>query len=129
MIKTSKLVMIPGPTPVVRSIQEQMARETVAFGDAAFVKDFSDVVADLGAMRRGETFVVSSGTMGMEWPWPTRPGARVTPLVCSNGYSEPVRHVREEGGLTSSCCRPSGGRCTPAMVELALSSKRSAPSP
>ncbi len=40
MIKTNKLVMIPGPTPVVRSIQDQMARETVAFGDAAFVKDF-----------------------------------------------------------------------------------------
>ena len=30
MIKTPKLVMIPGPTPVVRSIQDQIARETVA---------------------------------------------------------------------------------------------------
>ena len=31
MIKTNKLVMIPGPTPVVRSIQDLMARENVAF--------------------------------------------------------------------------------------------------
>ena len=46
MIKTPKLVMIPGPTPVVRSIQDQMARETVAFGDAGFVADFKGVVAD-----------------------------------------------------------------------------------
>ena len=34
-----KIVMIPGPTPVVRSIQDQMGRDTCAFGDAAFVKD------------------------------------------------------------------------------------------
>ena len=66
MIKTKKLVMIPGPTPVVRSIQDQMARETVAFGDADFVKDFSGVVKDLKEMWRcdGEVFVVAgSGTM------------------------------------------------------------------
>ena len=33
------LVMIPGPTPVVKSIQEQMGREIQAFGDPRFVKD------------------------------------------------------------------------------------------
>ena len=30
MLKPRKLVMIPGPTPVVRSIQDQMGRETIA---------------------------------------------------------------------------------------------------
>ena len=34
------LVMIPGPTPVVKSIQEQMGREIQAFGDPRFVKDY-----------------------------------------------------------------------------------------
>ncbi|SKC53803.1 hypothetical protein SAMN02194393_01257, partial [Maledivibacter halophilus] len=29
-MKNRRLVMIPGPTPVVRSIQDQMGRETVA---------------------------------------------------------------------------------------------------
>ena len=69
MIKTPKLVMIPGPTPVVRSIQDQMARETVAFGDARFVADFKGVVADLKSMWRcdGEAFVIAgSGTLAME---------------------------------------------------------------
>ena len=69
MIKTPKLVMIPGPTPVVRSIQDQMARETVAFGDAGFVADFKGVVADLKSMWRcvGEAFVIAgSGTLAME---------------------------------------------------------------
>ncbi len=31
-MQNKKLVMIPGPTPVVRSIQNELGRETVAFG-------------------------------------------------------------------------------------------------
>lgn len=68
-MKNKKLVMIPGPTPVVRSIQEEMGRETVAFGDPAFVKDFQGVLADLKDMWKtdGEVFVVAgTGTMAME---------------------------------------------------------------
>ncbi len=66
---TRKLLMIPGPTPVVRSIQDQMGRETVAFGDPDFVKDFKELVEDLKVLFRcsGEVFVVAgTGTMGME---------------------------------------------------------------
>lgn len=46
-----------------------MGRETVAFGDPVFVKDFSELIADLKEMWRvdGECFVVAgSGTMAME---------------------------------------------------------------
>ena len=32
-MKEKTMVMIPGPTPVVRSIQDQMGREIQAFGD------------------------------------------------------------------------------------------------
>ena len=89
MIKTKKLVMIPGPTPVVRSIQDQMARETVAFGDPQFVKDFSEVIADLKAMWRcdGEVFVVAgSGTMGMEMAIANTTKRGDNLLICSNGF-------------------------------------------
>ena len=68
-MKTRKLLMIPGPTPVVRSIQDQMGRETVAFGDPDFVKDFRELVEDLKTLFKcsGEVFVVAgTGTMGME---------------------------------------------------------------
>ena len=68
-MKTRKLLMIPGPTPVARSIQDQMGRETVAFGDPAFVKDFKELIEDLKVMFKcsGEVFVLAgSGTMGME---------------------------------------------------------------
>ena len=43
-MKNKKLVMIPGPTPTVEPIQNQMARETVSFKDPDFVKDFKEFV-------------------------------------------------------------------------------------
>jgi len=89
MLKTKKLVMIPGPTPVVRSIQDQMGRETVAFGDPDFVADFTEVVSDLKSLWKcsGEAFVVAgSGTLAMEMAIAnvTKRGENV--LVCSNGF-------------------------------------------
>jgi aspartate aminotransferase-like enzyme len=68
-MKNKKLVMIPGPTPTVRTINDQMGRETVAFGDPEFVKDFRELIVDLKEMWRvdGECFVVAgTGTMAME---------------------------------------------------------------
>jgi aspartate aminotransferase-like enzyme len=36
--------MIPGPTPVVDSIRTEMGRDTIAFGDPDFVKDYKEVI-------------------------------------------------------------------------------------
>lgn len=88
-MKNHKLVMIPGPTPTVRSITEQMGRETVAFGDPAFVKDYKELVIDLKELFRvdGECFVVAgTGTMAMEMAVAnvTKRGDNV--LVVSNGF-------------------------------------------
>lgn len=88
-MKTKKLVMIPGPTPVVRSIQDQMGRETVAFGDPAFVKDFKELVLDLKAMLNcsGETFVVAgTGTMGMEMAVANTTKRGDNMLIVSHGF-------------------------------------------
>jgi len=88
-MKTRKLLMIPGPTPVARSIQDQMGRETVAFGDPAFVKDFKEVIEDLKVMFKcsGEAFVVAgTGTMAMEMAIAntTKRGDNV--LIVSHGF-------------------------------------------
>ncbi|MDW7671825.1 MAG: alanine--glyoxylate aminotransferase family protein [Bacillota bacterium] len=88
-MKNRKLVMIPGPTPVVRSIQDQMGRETVAFGDPAFIQDYKDLIADLKSLWKtaGEVFVVAgTGTMAMEMAIAntTQKGDNV--LVVSHGY-------------------------------------------
>lgn len=88
-MKNKKLVMIPGPTPVLRSIQDQMGRETVAFKDPDFVEYLKNVVVDLKEMwdTDGEAFVVAgSGTMAMEMAIAnvTKPGDPV--LIISHGY-------------------------------------------
>ena len=88
-MKMRKLLMIPGPTPVARSIQDQMGRETVAFGDSAFVKDFKELLEDLKGLFKcsGETFVVAgTGTMGMEMSIAntTKRGDNV--LIVSHGF-------------------------------------------
>lgn len=89
MLKPQKLVMIPGPTPVVRSIQDQMGRETVAFGDPNFIEDFKNVVKDLRELWQcsGQAFVIAgSGTLAMEMAVAniSKPGDKA--LVCSNGF-------------------------------------------
>jgi aspartate aminotransferase-like enzyme len=88
-MKNKKLVMIPGPTPTVRTINDQMGRETVAFGDPEFVKDFRELIVDLKEMWRvdGECFVVAgTGTMAMEMAVAnvTKRGDNV--LIVSNGF-------------------------------------------
>lgn len=68
-MKKTSLLMIPGPTPVRRRIQDALARETIAFGDPDFIKDFKGLLTDLKDLVNcsGEAFVISgSGTMGME---------------------------------------------------------------
>jgi aspartate aminotransferase-like enzyme len=81
--------MVPGPTPVVRSIQDAMGRETISFNDPSLVADFSALVGDLARMWRcdGLAFVVAgSGTMAMEMGIVNVAAAGERVLVCSNGY-------------------------------------------
>ena len=88
-MKTKKLLMIPGPTPVVRSIQDQMGRETIAFGDPAFVKDFKELLEDLKALLHcsGEVFVVAgTGTMGMEMAIANTTKRDDNILIVSHGF-------------------------------------------
>ena len=88
-MKNQKLVMIPGPTPTVRSINDQMGRETVAFGDPGFVKDFSGLIVDLKQMWKvdGECFVVAgSGTMAMEMAVANVTKRDDNILIVSNGF-------------------------------------------
>jgi len=88
-METKKLLMIPGPTPVSRSIQDQMGRETVAFSDANFVNDFNYCLKELKKIVKsdGETFVISgSGTLAMEMSLANvlREGDNL--LIISHGY-------------------------------------------
>jgi aspartate aminotransferase-like enzyme len=81
--------MVPGPTPVVRSIQNAMGRETVSFNDPGLVTDFKALVDDLASMWKcdGLAFVVAgSGTMAMEMGVVNVAAGNDRVLICSNGY-------------------------------------------
>ena len=93
MIFRNPTVMLPGPTPIVRSIQGAMARETISYNDPRFAADFKALVDDLVSMWKcdGLAFVVAgSGTMAMEMgivniaSHSDKHSDRV--LVCSNGF-------------------------------------------
>lgn len=84
-----KIVMIPGPTPVVRSIQDQMARETCAFGDSEFVKDYKEVIDGVRNLFQcdGQAFVLAgSGTMVMEMAIANSVKRGDNILVVSHGF-------------------------------------------
>ncbi|MDR3265845.1 MAG: aminotransferase class V-fold PLP-dependent enzyme, partial [Synergistaceae bacterium] len=129
MIETPKLLMIPGPTPVVRSIQDQMARETVAFGDADFVADFRGVVADLKTMWRcdGEAFVVAgSGTLAMEMAISNVTKRDDDVLICSHGFfGDRFIDMCSRKGLKTDVLKTKWGSvCAPGQMDAELSKKK-----
>jgi len=127
-MKNKKLVMIPGPTPTVRSINDQMGRETVAFGDPEFVKDFKELVVDLKSLLKvdGECFVVAgTGTLAMEMAISnvTRRGDNV--LVISNGFfGDRFIDICQRKGLNTDVIQaPWGQVVSPAEIEAKLKEK------
>lgn len=129
MIKTEKLVMIPGPTPVVRSIQDQMGRPTVAFGDAGFVADFKQLVLDLNEMWGAEqSFVIAgSGTLGMDMALSNTTKAGDNILVCTNGaFGDRFKKMCLRKGLNLDILAADhwGTSVTAEMVEKKLAEKK-----
>ena len=129
MIKNNPLVMIPGPTPVVRSIQDQMGRDTAAFNDPYFIKDFKKLVDDLTAMWNcdGTTFITAgSGTLAMEMAIAniTQKGDKV--LLCSNGFfGDRYIEICERKGLALDLIQAEWGTSvTPEQIDKQLTQKK-----
>lgn len=128
-MKNQKLVMIPGPTPTVRTITEQMGRETVAFGDPEFVKDFKELVIDLKNLLKveGECFVVAgTGTLAMEMAVSnvTKRGDNI--LIVSNGFfGDRFIDICERKGLNADVLQaPWGKVISPEEIEKKLKGKK-----
>lgn len=128
-MKNRRLVMIPGPTPVVRSIQDQMGRETVAFGDPGFVKDFKELLVDLKEMVKssGEVFVVAgTGTMAMEMAIANTLKAGDNLLIISHGYfGDRFVELAERKGIIVDIVKAEWGQIIPVSeIEKKLSEKK-----
>lgn len=124
-----KLVMIPGPTPVVRSIQDQMGRETAAFGDPGFVRDFKELLADLKVLWRteGEVFVVAgTGTLAMEMAIANTLKAGDNLLIVSHGYfGDRFIELTNRKGINVDVLQSEWGTIVPLdKIEAKLSEKK-----
>lgn len=129
-MEKKKFVMIPGPTPVLRSIQNQMGRETTAFGDPDFIRDYKELIDDLNAMwnnKNGKTFVVAgTGTLAMEMAIAnnTKKGDNV--LIVSNGFfGDRFIDICERKGLNADILSAEWGKTiSPQEIESKLSEKK-----
>lgn len=128
-METKKMVMIPGPTPVVKSIQNEMGREMQAFGDPRFVADYKKLIADLGTLLNcsGATFpLAGTGTLAMEMAIAntTRRGDRV--LIVSHGFfGDRFIEICERKGLEVDVLRAEWGKIIPVReIEEKLKSGR-----
>ena len=122
------LVMIPGPTPVVKSIQEQMGREIQAFGDPRFVKDYKELIDDLGRLFgcSGKTFpIAGTGTLAMEMAIANTTKREDSVLVISNGFfGDRFGEICKRKGLHVDVLSAQWGSCvTPAAIDKKLSEK------
>lgn len=122
------LVMIPGPTPVVKSIQEQMGRNIQAFGDPRFVRDYKALIDGLGKLFgcSGKTFAVAgTGTLAMEMAISntTKRGDNV--LIVSNGFfGDRFIEICERKGLCADVLSAEWGDCvSPEAIDKKLAEK------
>lgn len=123
-----KMVMIPGPTPVVKSIQDEMGRETQAFGDPRFVKDYKALIEELGVLLNcsGMTFpLAGTGTLAMEMAISnvTKRGDSI--LIVSHGYfGDRFIEIAERKGLVVDVLKAEWGKIIPtAEIEAKLAEK------
>lgn len=124
-LKNRKLLMIPGPTPVVDSIRAEMARETVAFGDPDFVKDYKTLIDDLNSLFScdGKTFVIAgTGTLAMEMAIANslQRGDRL--LLVSNGFfGDRFIPIAERKGIETQILQAQWGKAvTPEAIDEKL---------
>jgi len=123
------LVMIPGPTPVVESIRQEMARPIQAFGDPRFVADYKALIDDLGEMFNcsGKTFpLAGTGTLAMEMAISntTKRGDNV--LIVSNGFfGDRFIDICQRKGLNVDVLSAEWGTfVTPEEIDKKLSEKK-----
>ena len=120
--------MIPGPTPVIDSIRDEMGREIMAFGDPRFVKDYKQVIGELGALLNcnGKNFVVAgTGTLAMEMAIANSTKCGDNVLIVSHGYfGDRFIEICERKGLRTDVLQSRWGAAVPlSEIEAKLGMK------
>lgn len=124
-----KIVMIPGPTPTVRSIQNEMGRDTCAFGDAEFVNDYKETIEDLSKLLNcsGQAFVIAgTGSLAMEMAIANNTKSGDNILIISNGFfGDRFLDVTKRKGLNVDVIQAEWGKVVlPEEIDIELSKKK-----
>ena len=124
-----RMVMIPGPTPVVDSIRAQMARDIMAFGDPRFIADYKGLIDDLGQLLgcNGKTFVIAgTGTLGMEMAIANSTKKDDAVLIVSHGFfGDRFIDLCKNKGLEVDTLQAEWGSTVPlADIEAKLDEKK-----
>jgi aspartate aminotransferase-like enzyme len=127
-MKTKKLLMIPGPSPVSRTILDEMGRETISFLAPEFVADTREVLDDLKEMfgTEGRAFVIAgTGTLGMEAAIVNSLKRGDSLLVVSHGYfGDRFVEIAERKGIEVDVLRSKWGETvSPGEIGQKLRSK------
>lgn len=127
-MENKRMVMIPGPTPVIKSIQDQMGREVQAFGDPRFVADYKEVIKDLGEIFNcsGQVFCVAgTGTLAMEMAISNTTKRGDSVLLISHGFfGDRFIEICERKGLELDVLKAEWGKIIPlSEIESALGAK------
>lgn len=124
----NKLVMVPGPTPVVESIRMEMGRSTVAHGDPDFVCDFRDVIRNTRELLdcNGQVFIIAgAGSLAMEMAVSNNLKAGDNLLVVSHGaFGDRFPDIASRKGINVDVLRSEWGDIVPvSLIEEKLSEK------
>ena len=128
-MENKRMVMIPGPTPVVKSIQDEMGREIQAFGDPRFVADYKRLIDDLGEMFNcsGKTFpLAGTGTLAMEMAIANTTKRGDSILIVSHGFfGDRFIEIASRKGLDVDVMQSEWGKIIPVEeIEAKLKSKK-----
>jgi alanine-glyoxylate transaminase/serine-glyoxylate transaminase/serine-pyruvate transaminase len=121
-----KLLLIPGPSPVVPRILEALARPTVSHVGPEMARDLLDACENLKRIvfsANGEPFVVAgAGTLAMEMALLNTAGASDRVLVLSQGYfGDRMTQICQAFGLAHDVLAcPWGLAVTPRALEERL---------
>jgi len=88
-MRNKEMLLIPGPTPVIDSIYDALAQETLGHTDPRFAAIYRSSIQQTKEMLKtdGEVFVVSgSGTLAMEMSLVNTVAHGEKLLVISQGY-------------------------------------------
>lgn len=123
------LVMIPGPTPTIDRINQQMGRPTCAHGDPQFVSDYKDTIDRLGALFdcSGQTFIISgSGSLALEMAIANNLKQGDNLLVVSHGlFGDRFIDIAERKGIHTDVLKAPWGSIIPVeQINKQLHSKK-----